>query len=123
MKVRYLDRWLIQGPYIGVCLDAAGFYAELKRLEVPKHEWPKIALKHSVDATTHILDHRAGRVFLVCVRLDRKKSLIAMHALLVHEAVHIFRNWCASIGEDRPSEEFECYAIQGIAQRLMEALK
>ena len=36
MKVRYLDRWLIQGPYIGMCLDAAGFYAELKRLEVPK---------------------------------------------------------------------------------------
>lgn len=41
-----------------------------------------------------------------------------IHALLLHEAVHIFQHLCKVIGEDCPSSEFEAYQIQFIANSL-----
>lgn len=46
---------------------------------------------------------------------------IEVACVLVHEAVHIWQWWMRYIGERDPSEEFEAYSIQGIAERLMEA--
>lgn len=40
---------------------------------------------------------------------------------LVHEAVHVWQEFCKSIGEDKPSEEFEAYTIQNITTRLFHA--
>lgn len=37
----------------------------------------------------------------------------------MHEAVHVFQHFKKSIGERKPSKEFEAYAIQSIADRLM----
>lgn len=38
--------------------------------------------------------------------------------LLVHEAVHVSQGYFASIGETKPSIEFQAYVIQTIAQYL-----
>lgn len=49
------------------------------------------------------------------------RSLQQVHALLVHEAVHLWQDARRVLGEKEPSAEFEAYAVQSISQRLMEA--
>ena len=41
-------------------------------------------------------------------------------AMLTHEAVHMWQVARERLGEDKPSQEFEAYAIQALTQRLLE---
>lgn len=41
-----------------------------------------------------------------------------VHAMLLHEAVHVWQHIRERMGEDTPSSEFEAYSIQRIAQDL-----
>lgn len=41
-----------------------------------------------------------------------------VHALLTHEAVHVWQHIRERMSEDAPSSEFEAYSIQRIAQDL-----
>jgi hypothetical protein len=41
--------------------------------------------------------------------------------LLVHEATHVWQHICESIGETKPSVEFEAYAMQSIVSNLLTA--
>lgn len=47
-------------------------------------------------------------------------SLLQVHGLLLHEAVHIWQELKLRMGEYDPSIEFEAYSIQAIAQDLFE---
>lgn len=47
-------------------------------------------------------------------------SLLQVHGLLLHEAVHIWQELKLRMGEHDPSIEFEAYSIQAIAQDLFE---
>ena len=47
-----------------------------------------------------------------------ERSLIEVHGLLLHEAVHIWQRIKKLMGEKKPSTEFEAYSIQRIAQDL-----
>ena len=40
-------------------------------------------------------------------------------SLLIHEAVHLWQAHCRWLGEDRPGDETEAYAIQKIASELI----
>jgi len=41
--------------------------------------------------------------------------------LLVHEAMHVWRDMCEAIDEKHPSSEFEAYAVQNISANLFKA--
>lgn len=47
-----------------------------------------------------------------------ERTLIEVHGLLLHEAVHIWQRIKKLMGEKKPSTEFEAYSIQRIAQDL-----
>lgn len=47
-------------------------------------------------------------------------SVLQIHGLLLHEAVHIWQEIKLKMGEDNPNSEFEAYSIQAIAQDLFE---
>ena len=47
-----------------------------------------------------------------------ERSIIQIHSLLLHEAVHIWQRIKQLMAESDPSKEFEAYSIQRIAQDL-----
>lgn len=60
-----------------------------------------------------------GTVGYSCVGAVMNYASRDIDGTLVHEAVHVWQEHCASIGENNPAHEQEAYGIQGIAQKLM----
>lgn len=120
MKVKWLDRRVAApGPYLTLCLDEGQFRTALKNCGLPPNAADFIKNSHS-DATCHYLNNQVGDlVCIVCLGDCAGRSGIDIACLLVHEAVHIWQRYAERIGEDKPGEEQEAYAIQSIAQELM----
>lgn len=121
--MKWLDRALVVSPYYyGLCLDDADFRCELKKLKVPKDQWPPFLATQQADATAHFFEGDGGvRSCIVTLGSTKGRSVAQIHAMLVHEAVHLWQEIRADIGEKQPSSEFEAYAVQTLSQRLMEA--
>jgi hypothetical protein len=70
-------------------------------------------------ACTHLFDDANGeRVAIIVLKKQQLMSFVDVFALLAHEAVHVWQDWCECVGEDSPAIEQEAYAIQGIAHAL-----
>jgi hypothetical protein len=120
MKARtWLDRDLLVGPYLTLCLSEADYHSACADLGIPV-DGPWISNDQS-HATVHTRAHpRTGQLCsIVCINVDGDRTGIEIAGLLTHEAVHIWQNFRRWIGEDKPGDEAEAYAIQRIAQRLM----
>jgi hypothetical protein len=105
-------------------LSEEDYYAELKALGMPVSSWGEfITGGKTSHATTHTFITPSGiPVAIVCMTPNFEKYTgVQIAALLVHEAVHIWQKHAAYIGawNDHGDEE-EAYAIQNIAQSLME---
>lgn len=56
---------------------------------------------------------------MVCLAEDwRKFGVVELYGLLVHEAVHIWQQYCDFYGETTPGREQEAYAVQAVFQEL-----
>lgn len=118
-KTRWLDRRIAApGPCLALCLSEAEFKAAMRSAGVvPINSWIKTA--HS-DATTHFVTSCAGvSTVIVCISGWQGRNPIEVAGLLIHEAVHVWQEYCANIGENAPGVEQEAYAIQAISQELM----
>ena len=116
MKTNWLDRRIsAPGPYLALCLSETEFHDALRRLKpasIPR--WT------ASDATTHhVEDENGNTCCIVCLRDHAERNAVEVAGLLVHEAVHVWQQYCADIGEQRPGDEQEAYAVQTIAQELM----
>lgn len=111
-KPKWLDRNLMNGPHLCLCLNEKQFKSQCKKLEVDI-QWRKS------DASTYSFSNDSGKLITI-VGLNQRKGIdkLQIYALLVHEAVHVFQEYCSSIGETNPSPEFEAYSIQWISQQL-----
>ena len=118
MKTKWLDRRIASpGPYLALCLSQEEFDAALKYLNV-KHAAPYV--NEGADATAHHLTNGKGEaVTLVCISDFKDRNPVEVAGMLVHEAVHVWQNYCQDIGEREPGKEQEAYAIQNISQELM----
>lgn len=118
MKVEWLNRHLIVGPYLALCFNQNDYASVLKHLKLDSvHDF----VNAGANATTHCFTNpEDDLVCVVCLKDDRNRTPIQVASLLVHEAVHVWQNYCAAIGENSPSSEFEAYSIQAISQRLFE---
>lgn len=69
--------------------------------------------------TTLLKNYKTGRrvAFVTVGDFDARMTV----DLLVHEAMHVWRDMREAIGEDAPSSEFEAYAIQNISASLFAA--
>ena len=89
-------------------------------LDLPAADRPATWLMEGFNACVHhFVPPGRDRANVVCLGDTTGRDALEVAGLLVHEAVHCFQRTCLWAGEDRPSEEFEAYAIQNIAMRLM----
>ena len=119
-KVNWLDRRIAApGPCLALCLSEAQYMAACKHLNCATPPgWMKTDWS---DATAHYFDCARGLTVVVCMRGWEGRNPVEVAGLLIHEAVHVWQEYAARIGEDSPGREQEAYAIQAIAQELMQS--
>ena len=119
MKPHWLSRHIsAPGPYLCMCLSEDEYLSTLKYIGVKR---PNLWISTpQADATTHYLFDDDKFIVIVCLRNFARNTSIEVAGLLVHEAVHIWQEWCTYYGETNPGSEQEAYAVQSIAQELME---
>jgi hypothetical protein len=117
-SVTWLDRSAAHPlPFFCLCTSEQQFLAAMKHLKVVVvPEW----LHDGKPATTHTFEKDGAITCVVCINPKQGGPAKGqVYALLIHEGVHIWQQYCADIGEKNPSSEFEAYTIQGICQRLL----
>lgn len=72
---------------------------------------------------THFSGKKKETLCVVQIGDVAEHSLLQVHGLILHEAVHIWQEVRTCMGEEKPSSEFEAYSIQAIAQDLFEAFE
>lgn len=115
----WLHRALITGPYLCLVRCEADFQQIIKKAGVTDPiRWLGV---NAAATTTDVKNRDNERISVVSLRpdIEASRSPIQIAALLCHEAVHVFQNHCEAIGEEKPSDEFQAYAIEQIALRLM----
>jgi len=118
----WLDRTLVRSPYhYCLCTTEKGFNKLLKKLELPKSEWPEF-IKEEFGACVYTFESKGTNICVVNIR-KTKHPKEEIYPLLVHEAQHILQKVWRFLGEDYPSSELEAYSIQNISQNLMESYK
>ena len=58
-------------------------------------------------------------VAIICLKEEHGLSLYDVYSILIHEAVHLWQAHCKWMGEEKPGDETEAYAIQKIAGELI----
>lgn len=118
--MKWLSRALVFSPYCyGLCYSEAEFQNEMRRLKVPREQWPDFILPN-VHASTHFFTTKDGNeAAIICIGRTKRRSKEQVSALLVHEAVHVWQYIKESLGENVPSKEFEAYAIQNLVQNIL----
>jgi hypothetical protein len=118
--IKWLNRDLIVGPYFTLVTNERDYHRAMSRCKINLHDRPRWVTK-GANATAHSLRSPHGELtFIVAVEVKGQTG-IQVCAMLVHEAVHIWQEWCEDKGETNPSAEFEAYSIQALSQRLMYA--
>jgi hypothetical protein len=115
----WLDRRIAAaGPYLTLCLSEEEYDAAMRHLRC-KHYGPWISTPQA-SATTHHLSNPDGNLCaVVCLGDFAGRNPVEVAGLLVHEAVHVWQEYCDWHGEKAPGREQEAYAVQAVAQELM----
>jgi hypothetical protein len=124
-KSHWLDRSLFTSPYYyRLCLTEVDYHKELKRLKLPKEKWPSFLNNDHCGGTLHEFISSNGTLCaIICIEVKEEHNIAQIHALLVHEAMHLWRWIREHLGENDPSIELEAYAVQSLSQRLFESYK
>lgn len=123
IKLEWLDRSLFTcSHYYTLCTSEKYYKKALKHLNIAKADRPPFLSNWHSNATAHFFEHREDKKksCIVCIGNVEGRTLVQVHAMLVHEAVHLWQETRNDYGEKEPSAELEAYAIQSISQRLME---
>lgn len=115
--MHWLARDTVYAPRTVLCLSEREYMRTVESCNVPRPD-PWIDEERQV-ACVHTWEWAGSLVCVVCLAPPDDFDGIDIAAALMHESVHIFQRLCNSIGEDKPSREFEAYSIEHIAARLM----
>ncbi len=113
-KINWSGAALITSPSYCLVITEEDYHKALDEIKIDKDGRDPWLSNERCGATKHTFDD----IHVVAVRYDEQDNL-SVYAILVHEAVHIWQEFCKSISENNPSIEFEAYAIQMISINLM----
>ena len=117
-KINWLNRMVVKGPRLVLCLNEAEYNAVIKFMVVAD---PDQWLDNGCGACVHhFRSSDGGNTCVVCLNDVGFESSIELASVLVHESVHIWQELRAHMGEESPSREFEAYSIENISKTLME---
>lgn len=117
-RIRWLDTTLVQGVDMALFIDPDDFAAAINELNV--EDPPEFLPAQDALAGVHeVQANKTTHCFVVIGDVTRFKRT-EIFTLLVHEAVHVWQITREFLGEDKPSSEFEAYAIQNISHRLID---
>jgi hypothetical protein len=116
LKNKWLDRRVAKpGPYLSLCLTEKELHETCKRITPHYLQFPEYG------ATCFQLA-KEGDIFCVIAlseHAQKNNSAIEVAGMLVHEAVHTWQYYAEKMGETRPGDEQEAYAIQAISRELL----
>jgi hypothetical protein len=101
--------------YYGFCPNEKVWHKEMKRLGQTDIPYP------ASTACVTFMENKKDRNKRVAIVTVAKRAPQDIVELLVHEAMHVWRDIRNTIGEAEPSSEFEAYAMQNIISELMYA--
>jgi hypothetical protein len=117
---RWLERGLIMSPlYLSLCTTERQFHQQMRHIKIDRADWPPFLSSKHANATAHIFDQNGKCTAIVCIHPAPERDQLEVVGLVVHEAVHVWQEVLAHIGEHRPSAEFEAYSVQSLAQVLL----
>lgn len=118
--MNWCGRSLLHSPVkYGLCLTQKDFDAAVAKFNGEGGKY----LEPSDSAKTWVYEDSKGVRALVCLRPYRRMSVEKVYAALVHEAVHIWQEIRAYIGESKAGDEQEAYCIERIAYNLMQSYR
>lgn len=121
MKVKWLNRTMLLGPYLAVCTSEKEFRAALKHVKCRDN--PPFISNEQSHATCHFMRKDCGDLIcILAVKGAEEQSPAVVAALMAHEAVHIWKTLLDDIGEANPGEEIEAYGIQALTLALTDEI-
>jgi uncharacterized protein (DUF1810 family) len=116
--MKWLDRALVTSPICyGLCTSKKDFKRALKRLKMNPNNFSFVA--PGFNAMVHTFASEGKQYSIVCLGKTKGYTQTQIYGLLIHETTHIWQHIKRSIGESKPSREFEAYSIQRISQSLI----
>lgn len=101
--------------HFGFCPNEAAWRYTMRHLKMKEDDYP-----HDLKACTSLFQNKFDKKRVAIVTVGNHPPRITAD-LLVHEAMHVWRDIREAIKEDDPSSEFEAYAMQNISAQLFEA--
>jgi hypothetical protein len=116
-RVKWLDRTMMAGPYLTLCLSEEEYRAALKSIRIPDDGEPWCP-EHFDGAKCHQIRSSGALHCIVTMNGSGEHLPEEVAAMLAHEAVHVWQATCEFIGETNPGREQAAYAIQNIVYVL-----
>lgn len=117
-KTHWLNRTLVLGPHLALCLSEREYEKASRSMGIDHRGSQWCGAEGS--ARCHLAFGREKPVALVCLNVSPDESETAISGLIAHESVHIWQDWCRSMGEEDPGDEIEAYAVQNLVVLLMD---
>lgn len=119
MKPKWLDRGLLAGPYLMLCLKKPELEVQLARMKVDSAMcWPGPDAAKCV-----ILQQNTKLTCFVCLDNVVGRHVASIVGLIVHESTHMLQDVYKFIGENNPGKEIAAYHAQNVVQILFEELE
>jgi hypothetical protein len=118
MKPKWLNRTLVLGPHLTLCLSEAEYLAAIKHVG-----WSDSGEGWCTESggRTHMcFEHKPVAIVCVDPGEEYRGNRTAIAGFMAHEATHIWQEWCRSMDEDAPGDEIEAYAVQNLVVLLLD---
>jgi hypothetical protein len=115
IKPKWLERGLINGPYLTLCTSYEEYVAVSKSFR--DHS---ISPPFSKSGRCEHFYYDNKFVVIVTIQGMLGRTLAECIGLIVHESSHAADAFFESLGETYPSAEFKAYTIQALSQILIE---